>query len=233
MRSNRTRPSKMHPVKTGATAWDGCHFGAFRPLAGRDRHRRRPGAAQPRRQGRRNARVRSGRSTGELAYDTVRDLHSPPDRHNRCWRIGIVLVGMVAYFLVAGVAPLPQVEFRRYRSLPNLPGASADTMATSVATRSNGRSTNIPGVTQMTSSSIAWHDDHRASVRPQSLHRRRRAGRSDRDQRRGQGYCRRTFLTADLQTMSIPRTLPSCRSRSPQTPCRVPRSTATPRTSSR
>ncbi|MDB5406548.1 MAG: putative rane protein [Rhodospirillales bacterium] len=66
--------------------------------------------------------------------------------------IGIVLVGIVAYFSLP-VAPLPQVEFPTIQVQANLPGASADTMATSVATPLERSLSNIPGVTQMTSSS--------------------------------------------------------------------------------
>jgi multidrug efflux pump len=66
--------------------------------------------------------------------------------------IGIVLVGVVAYFALP-VAPLPQVEFPTIQVQASLPGASADTMATSVATPLERSLSNIPGVTQMTSSS--------------------------------------------------------------------------------
>jgi multidrug efflux pump len=66
--------------------------------------------------------------------------------------IGVVLAGIVAYALLP-VAPLPQVDFPTISVQANLPGASPDTMATSVATpleRSLGR---IAGITEMTSSS--------------------------------------------------------------------------------
>ena len=66
--------------------------------------------------------------------------------------IGLVLVGLAAYFSLP-VAPLPQVEFPTILVQASLPGASADTMATSVATPLERSLSNIPGVTQMTSSS--------------------------------------------------------------------------------
>jgi multidrug efflux pump len=66
--------------------------------------------------------------------------------------VGVVLVGMVAYFALP-VAPLPQVEFPTIQVTANLPGASADTMATSVATPLERAFSAIPGVTQMTSQS--------------------------------------------------------------------------------
>ncbi len=66
--------------------------------------------------------------------------------------IAVLLVGMVAYFLLP-VAPLPQVDFPTIQVVANLPGASADTMATSVATPLERQLSNISGITQMTSSS--------------------------------------------------------------------------------
>jgi multidrug efflux pump len=66
--------------------------------------------------------------------------------------IAVLLIGMVAYFLLP-VAPLPQVDFPTIQVIANLPGASADTMATSVATPLERQLSNISGITQMTSSS--------------------------------------------------------------------------------
>ncbi|WP_207004994.1 efflux RND transporter permease subunit [Trinickia mobilis] len=66
--------------------------------------------------------------------------------------IAVLLVGIVAYFLLP-VAPLPQVDFPTIQVVANLPGASADTMATSVATPLERQLSNISGITQMTSSS--------------------------------------------------------------------------------
>jgi multidrug efflux pump len=66
--------------------------------------------------------------------------------------IAVLLIGMVAYFLLP-VAPLPQVDFPTIQVVAQLPGASADTMATSVATPLERQLSNISGITQMTSSS--------------------------------------------------------------------------------
>ena len=66
--------------------------------------------------------------------------------------VGVVLAGLVAYGLLP-VAPLPQVDFPTIAVQASLPGASPDTIATSVATpleRSLGR---IAGLSEMTSSS--------------------------------------------------------------------------------
>src|SRR5256885_4021132 len=65
---------------------------------------------------------------------------------------GILLAGVVAFRLLA-VAPLPQVDFPTISVQANLPGASPETMAATVATpleRALGR---IAGVTEITSSS--------------------------------------------------------------------------------
>ncbi len=66
--------------------------------------------------------------------------------------LAIALVGMVAYAMLP-VSPLPQVDFATIRVSANLPGASPETMAATVATpleRSLGR---IAGITEMTSTS--------------------------------------------------------------------------------
>src|SRR4029453_7608423 len=65
----------------------------------------------------------------------------------------VLLAGTMAY-RVLPVAPLPQVEFPVIQVQANLPGASPETMAASVATpleRSFGR---IAGITEMTSTSL-------------------------------------------------------------------------------
>jgi multidrug efflux pump len=66
--------------------------------------------------------------------------------------VGAMLIGMVAYFLLP-VAPLPQVEFPTIQVSASLPGASAETMATSVATPLERSFSSIPGLTGMSSSS--------------------------------------------------------------------------------
>jgi hydrophobic/amphiphilic exporter-1 (mainly G- bacteria), HAE1 family len=66
---------------------------------------------------------------------------------------GILLVGIVAFPLLP-VAPLPQVDFPTIQVTAQLPGASPDTMATSVATPLEYQIAEIPGVTELTSSSV-------------------------------------------------------------------------------
>src|SRR5213594_2405049 len=65
---------------------------------------------------------------------------------------GILLVGAAAYPLIP-VAPLPQVDFPTILVSTQLPGASPEIMASSVTQPLERQFGQIPGVTQMTSSS--------------------------------------------------------------------------------
>ncbi|SEB52832.1 hydrophobic/amphiphilic exporter-1, HAE1 family [Pseudomonas saponiphila] len=64
----------------------------------------------------------------------------------------LVLLGAVAFPRLP-VAPLPEAEFPTIQVSASLPGASPDTMASSVATPLEVQFSAIPGMTQMTSSS--------------------------------------------------------------------------------
>ncbi|MBV8852039.1 MAG: efflux RND transporter permease subunit, partial [Sinobacteraceae bacterium] len=66
---------------------------------------------------------------------------------------GILLVGIVAYPMLP-VAPLPQVDFPTIQVSAKLPGASPETMASSVAQPLEYQFAAIPGVSQLTSSSV-------------------------------------------------------------------------------
>ncbi len=66
---------------------------------------------------------------------------------------GILLVGIVAYPMLP-VAPLPQVDFPTIQVSGKLPGASPETMASSVAQPLEYQFAAIPGVSQLTSSSV-------------------------------------------------------------------------------
>ncbi len=66
--------------------------------------------------------------------------------------LGIALAGAAAFFLLP-VAPLPQVDFPTVSVTASLPGASPDTMATSVASPLERHLGNISHVTEMTSQS--------------------------------------------------------------------------------
>ena len=66
--------------------------------------------------------------------------------------IGVALAGIAAFFALP-VAPLPQVDYPTISVSASLPGASPETMATSVATPLERRLGTIAGVNEMTSSS--------------------------------------------------------------------------------
>jgi HAE1 family hydrophobic/amphiphilic exporter-1 len=65
---------------------------------------------------------------------------------------GILFVGLVAYPLLP-VAALPQVDFPTIQITATLPGASPETMASSVAQPLERQFAQIPGIAQMTSTS--------------------------------------------------------------------------------
>ena len=65
--------------------------------------------------------------------------------------IALAMAGCLA-FLLLPVSPLPQVDFPTIQVSANLPGASPETMASSVATPLERQFGRIAGVTQMTSS---------------------------------------------------------------------------------
>jgi HAE1 family hydrophobic/amphiphilic exporter-1 len=66
---------------------------------------------------------------------------------------GIFLVGLVIYPLLP-VAPLPQVDFPTILVTAQLPGASPETMASSVAQPLEFQFAEIPGLSQMTSTNV-------------------------------------------------------------------------------
>src|SRR5882724_13208764 len=66
---------------------------------------------------------------------------------------GILLLGIVAFPLLP-VAPLPQVDFPTIFVTAQLPGASPETMASSVATPLEYQFAQISGLSQMTSTNV-------------------------------------------------------------------------------
>ncbi len=66
--------------------------------------------------------------------------------------VALALSGALAFRLL-GVAPLPEVDFPTIQVHANLPGASPETMASSVATPLERQFGRIAGITEMTSSS--------------------------------------------------------------------------------
>ena len=94
----------------------------------------------------------------------------------------IALAGAIGYRFLP-VSPLPQVDFPTISVSAGLPGASPETMASSVATPLERQFGRIAGVTEMTSSSSLGSTQHHAAVRPEPQHRRRGARRAGGDQR--------------------------------------------------
>src|ERR1700746_3298617 len=66
--------------------------------------------------------------------------------------VGVTLLGLVAYALLP-IAGVPQVDIPTIRVSAKLPGANAETMATSVATPLERQLALISGVTSMSSAS--------------------------------------------------------------------------------
>ncbi len=66
--------------------------------------------------------------------------------------LALLLIGLVAYPLLP-VAPLPQIDFPTITVSAQLPGASPETMASSVAQPLERQFAQISGVSQMTSTS--------------------------------------------------------------------------------
>ncbi len=94
--------------------------------------------------------------------------------------LGIALAGILA-FLKLPVAPLPQVDYPTISVSAQLPGASPETVATSVAEPLERHLGQIADVTEMTSQSSIGTNPHHAAIRSQPRHRRRGARRASRD----------------------------------------------------
>ena len=87
------------------------------------------------------------------------------------------------------VAPLPQVDFPTIQVTAALPGASPETMASSVATPLERQFGRIAGVTEMTSTSTLGSTTITLQFDLEPRHRRRRARRAGGDQRRRAASC--------------------------------------------
>ncbi|MGX8013023.1 efflux RND transporter permease subunit [Mesorhizobium sp. ORM8.1] len=68
--------------------------------------------------------------------------------------VGVLFVGVVAYFNLP-VAPMPRVDFPTIQVSTNLPGADPITMASSVTQPLETQFAQIPGIAEMTSSSLS------------------------------------------------------------------------------
>ena len=78
--------------------------------------------------------------------------------------VAIAIAGAIAYSVLPA-SPLPQVDFPTIDIRAGLPGASAEIMASSVATPFERQLGHIAGITEMTSSSSLGMHQHHHSVR--------------------------------------------------------------------
>ena len=111
--------------------------------------------------------------------------------------LGVLVFGIGAYKLLP-VAPLPNVDFPTITVTASYPGAEPQTMASAIATPLEQQFTSIPALSQMTSLERRRHHHDHAAVRPVAQHRRRGAGRADRDQCRERGVAEGPADPADL-----------------------------------
>jgi hypothetical protein len=91
----------------------------------------------------------------------------------------IFLVGAVAYPILP-VAPLPQIDFPTIQVSASLPGASPETMASSVAAPLERQFAQIAGVAQMTSASTLGSTAVRRAARSAGVPFRPFGHRADR-----------------------------------------------------
>jgi multidrug efflux pump subunit AcrB len=111
-----------------------------------------------------------------------------------------ILLGVFAFPMLP-LAALPEAEFPTIRISASLPGASPETMASAVATPLEVQLSEVPGVTEMTSTSslgstnITLQFDLATSTRPPRKYRQRSTAR--------QAVCLRTCRTCLAGAKSI------------------------------
>ena len=138
-------------------------------------------------------------------------VHPPAGRDRRwsCWRI--LLFGVMAYRALP-VSDLPNVDFPTLLVTASLPGASPETMASSVATPLERQFSTIAGIDVDDLDQLARHDADHAAVRPRaatSTPPRRTCRRRSRRRRR---CCRPTCRARRPSARSTPPTSRSCSS---------------------
>ena len=110
----------------------------------------------------------------------------------------LAFLGLAAFPFLP-VAPLPQVDFPTVLVTATLAGASAETMASSVATPLERQIGQIAGITEMTSFSALGATSITVQFEPQSQHRSRRPGCAGGDHGREQDPAADHDRAADLQ----------------------------------
>ena len=131
-----------------------------------------------------------------------------------CIRRPVMTTLVMASLLLAGffgyrqlpIAAIPRIEVPTITVTVQYPGASADTMAVSVAAPLERQFSTIAGVTSITSLNTEGSYADHAGVRPQPQHRRRRARRAVGDLGCGRRGCPRTCPRRRPTARSIPPT---------------------------
>ena len=108
--------------------------------------------------------------------------------------VAVMLGGVLGYWWLP-VSALPQVDFPTIQVTTQLPGANPDTIAALVTAPLERQFGADPGAADDDLVEFVRHQPGHAAVRPQSRHRRRRAGRAVGDQRRRPRRCRATCPT--------------------------------------
>ncbi len=112
--------------------------------------------------------------------------------------VGVLLVGWVA-FMQLPVSALPEVDYPTIQVVTFYPGADPDVMASSVTSPLERQFGQVPGLSQMTSTSSFGSSDHHAAIRARSKYRRRRAAGASRHQCGADVSAFRSAESSDLQ----------------------------------
>ena len=104
--------------------------------------------------------------------------------------LGIIVFGAMAYRQLP-VSDLPTVDFPTIQVSAGLPGASPETMASSVALPLEKQFSTIAGLDVDQLDELARLHEHHAAVRSEPQHRRGRAGRPGDDRASRARSCRR------------------------------------------
>ena len=168
--SSRTTRSRSRNVTVGITEGDDAVIQSGVAAGDMRGHRRRRQAAAGhegrRLDGGRTARPRGGRAAGQRRSGRRRQGPARPGRRvmspsrpfilrpvaTSLLMVGILLAGVVAYRQLP-VSALPQVDYPTIQVVTFYPGASPDVMASSVTAPLERQFGQVPGLTQMTSTS--------------------------------------------------------------------------------
>ena len=122
--------------------------------------------------------------------------------------VGLLLVGLAAYTQLP-VSALPEVDYPTIQVVTFYPGADPDVMASSVTAPLERQFGQVPGLSQMTSTSSLGSSIITLQFNLEREHRRRRTGSAGRDQCRRHLSCRKICRIRRSTARSIRRTRPS------------------------